>query len=439
MGNDDMRRILITTWGSPFGWSRVRYHYEGSERESYDTLPLLKDVLDPHDTIVIVLDTLANWRGSDGEPPIEEKNFSNYSEVKEDIENRINYFIENKLEMNPREIKLIIAPGVGNFSNLRVSGNMMDYYYFVTYELARLLPNEDMEVYLDLTHGMNFMPVLTYRALSSLLSLASYVRSVRLKVLNSEPYQSEVEKLIVWEVENREVKPEITLTNIVTKDERYRKASAFLSSIANGFPLALLTFCPTQQDVRNKIEEKLKEFNSKIKVEGTKIERKSKLDQDFEVLSKTYYLLRVLNSIKELRELFRTWREYQEVELRGLREISEIIFGRLPRIGIIVRREIEELERRLFTRSGVPINDLSNRWRLLCDLPTFPEVGDGECIGEDREITEGDVRNFIAHSGFEHRVTQARRASHGRVKLKYRNTRRVMELSIRAITYPLYL
>ena len=80
-----MRRILITTWGSPFGWSRVRYHYEGSERESYDTLPLLKDALNPHDTIVIVLDTLANFRGKGGEPPIEEKNFSSYSEVKEDV------------------------------------------------------------------------------------------------------------------------------------------------------------------------------------------------------------------------------------------------------------------------------------------------------------------------------------------------------------------
>lgn len=384
-----MNKVLVAPWGNPFGWKEATYVYKDDdenknvEEKSYSTLPVLRKAIEPDKVILIVLDTLANVEG-------DKQGFSSYDEIKNDVEERIKRFIDEKLEEDFNGIDLIIAPGVGVFKNIEVEGNMLDYYHYITYKLAELLPDEDMIVYLDLTHGMNFMPVLTYRALSNLLGLASYIKCVKFKVLNFEPYplglpQEEATKikLNIWVVEDREVKPKPILSLLENKNEKFNRWNAFISSIANGFPLIFATFYPKIDEIKKEIESKLRSFYDGISVNGLSIVRSSKLDSDFKTLSKLYYLLRVLNTNKTFRNLPK-----QEVTLDELKKISETLFNKLPRIGIVVEEQIKSLEDEEKKKDNHDWKQLS-KWQ-----PS----------SRNRAI-----RNFIAHSGFEFSTTMSKK------------------------------
>lgn len=393
-----MKKVLVVPWGNPFGWNEATYVYGSVEKRSFSTLPVLREAIKPDKIIVVVLDTLANIVSRAGEPPISQCDFSSYDEIREDVKERVRYFVEEKLEEKFDGIELVIAAGVGVFGNIRVEGDMLDYYHYTTYELAKRLPDEDMTVYLDLTHGINFMPVLTYRALSSLLGLASYLKDVQFKVLNSEPYplgvpQEEIRKLRlnVRVVEDREVKPKPILS--LLEDENFNRWNAFISSVANGFPLVFATLCPKMVEIEKEIESRLKSFYRDITVDGRSVIRSSTLDSNFKTLSKLYYLLRVLNT--EFRNLPK-----KEVTLNELKTISETLFNKLPRIGVIVEEQIKDLENRL-TTSGKPKSSLRGKgWKPLAEYLSSSGISSSDTTDENKV-----VRNFIAHSGFEYNVT----------------------------------
>ena len=385
-----MKTVLVVPWGNPFEWANVTYAYEEEDKNIVMenipcTLPILKDAIKPDEIIIIVLDTLANFVKS-GEPPISQRNFSCYEDVKEDVRERIRYFIEEKLGCDFNEIKLVISPGVGVFGNIRVEGEIIDYYHYTIYELAENLPTEDMIVYLDLTHGINFMPTLTYRALMNLLGLASYLREIRFKVLNSEPYPrgipKEVQKvkLRIRVVEDRDIKPKPILS--LLEDEKFNRWNAFISSVANGFPLVFATFYPNINEIRREIENKLGSFYDGISVSDRSVMRRSKLDSDFETLSKLYYLLKVLNTSPMFNNMPK-----QEITLDELKVISEILFNKIPRIGVIVEEQIKFLKNEIGRK-----ND--HDWRRLSNWQ-----------GDRNRV----IRNFIAHSGFECGVTMSKK------------------------------
>ena len=54
-------RLLIATWGEPATWKAVRYRFGGEEQQSCSTLGIIKKVINPDRTIVIVSDTLAEF------------------------------------------------------------------------------------------------------------------------------------------------------------------------------------------------------------------------------------------------------------------------------------------------------------------------------------------------------------------------------------------
>jgi len=191
--------VLILPWGNPFGWDSITYVYENETLNTFCTLPVLRKAINPGKVIVIVLDTLANIiHERTNEPPMEQREFSSYDEVLSDVRRRVMYFVQKKLGLDESDINLIIAPGVGVFNNIEVYGDILDYYHYVTYKLAELLPVNDMDVYLDLTHGINFMPVLTYRAVLNLLELASYLRNkthgIKFRTVSERHFQGKVER-----------------------------------------------------------------------------------------------------------------------------------------------------------------------------------------------------------------------------------------------------
>ncbi len=431
-----MEKVLIIPWGNPFEWGDITYVYENENTKiamnTFCTLPILKEAIEPNRIIVIVVDTLANLiNEKTNEPPIEQRDFSSYDEILEDIRERIGYFVKVKLEERFDDIDLIIAPGVGVFKNIEVHGDILDYYHYVTYKLAERLPVTDMEVYLDLTHGINFMPVLTYRAVLNLLGLVSYLRNVKLTVLNSEPYPRGVAKeklkdvkLNIKPVENHQKvrpKPIFSLLN-----ETFNRWNAFISSVANGFPLVFATFYPKDKEVKNEVDDRLNAFFESIDVNGKIVKRKSKLDSDFKTLSKLYYFLRVLNTIDTFQSLPK-----QELSLEELKAISDKLFKNLPRVGVIVGEQIKYLEE-ILTTNGKPKRHIESKWKPLMNYIKVSGISGSD----NTSSTERIVRNFIAHSGFEYNVTMVRRFFDV-IQFKYKSKEEVITYAVKSMMFRL--
>lgn len=439
-----MTRVLVSTWGNPFQWQPITYEFKGETLKSRNTLPILLKVLKPEKVLIITLDTMANYVHKDGRP-FPGKKLSSYEEIKDDVKERIMWHIENEviketeceeLESMLKEgkIEIDVVPGVGIFGNISVYGEMFDFYHYVTYKLANWLPaNQDLEVYLDLTHGINFMPTLTYRALRNLLGLLAFVKNVAFEVVNSEPYplgvpENETSKvtLHIREIGEGKVPPR-PIYSIVENDQW----TAFISSIANGFPLVFARFYPNVGDVKRRLEEEYGQFLESIEVipgEKPTIKRKEKFSRDFKNVSKLYYLLRVLNP------KYSKYRR-KELTINDIKEISGL-FMRLPRVGAVLEVQIEDLERgvgrvlsNIRSATGGVYKELkSGKAYPLSEVSFF---GKAEFRDDKKQL-----RNFIAHSGFEYNLTHVKyRKNTNEIYFFYKDVETVIKLSKEALRY----
>ncbi len=420
------KRVLVATWGSPVGWNRVGYRVklpggnstsEDGPIESESTLkPLIKTV-NPDRVILIVLDTLFNAVDKRNKPPKKgfERGFNgngavSYGDVIEDVRERMEAYIKEQLGLDydvrlfdaekrggKNAIDLVVAPGVGAFPNVTVEGNVKDFHRYVLYALANLLPVRDLKLYFDMTHGVNYMPVLTYRALGSLLRLLAYVRDVELTVVDSEPFLEGGKRVLnIVPVENKRLEP-APIKGLVDGKEEW---NAFISSLANGFPLVFLTFYPDITGIENFLKKKLKGFLSSIDVSFSGdgkylIRRKARLDEDFKVASKLFYAIRALNA--------RGFGKKEEPSLDELRRVNDTLFRKVPRINHVTDNQLNDLKSKLERYYKKRENSKNeNEWNGWCIL--------GSIIWSDyRKITQmrlrSFVRNFIAHSGFEFNIT----------------------------------
>lgn len=86
-------------------------------------------------------------------------------------------------------LEVVVAPGHGRYGGMVFEGSFHDYYTYVYYELCRLVPPGAGELWLDLTHGLNYMPTLTYKAAVNLAETRMLRGSgLKLRIVNSEPY-----------------------------------------------------------------------------------------------------------------------------------------------------------------------------------------------------------------------------------------------------------
>ena len=380
-------RVLIAPWGNPFFWWEANYKVDCEKLgikdckrttvtvTSKSTLPAMIEAINPDRVIVVVLDTLVNARKDEKYPPIGDAKPSTYLEVVEDVKRRVQWFMD---EIGIDNAEILVAPGVGEFKNATVLGDILDFYAFVLYELSKRLPRTNSEVFLDLTHGINFMPVIMYRAVNHLLGLSAYVNDVTLTVVNSEPALDE-KGVMSMEVIERELFRPRPMYSLLTGGEREELWSAFISSMANGFPLAFATFYPDKEEVVKTLDNTFREWMTKgIDVTSNgkvEIRRKKKLGHNFRTLSKLMFLLEVLEE--------RGWSRYKKKVLTfgELREIAGL-FRRMPTIGPVVERQVNELERAI---EGANIKEPKPLREFL-----------GKAWS--RKVKVG---NFIAHAGFE--------------------------------------
>ncbi len=190
--------VVFAPWGDPANWVETRYVIldrrgrEKARREAFTSLQPILESLERARAYIIAADTLAfneNPSPPKLEPPARE------------LEDRVREYVGKKACLPRENYGVIVAPGViraklrGSGITIDFRGAITDYYYKLLYDTIMVLfRDEPRGVALDLTHGINYMPHLAYKAVreAALLylareKLAGKLNSISLVVYNSDP------------------------------------------------------------------------------------------------------------------------------------------------------------------------------------------------------------------------------------------------------------
>jgi len=450
--------ILISVIGSPwqeypktFRWRMARYEFsddiecvDGKPNyvRSRTTLAALHECLKPQYVIMVAQDTILVKN------PGELRGDYSYDDVIRDVENIVEEFLR-RADMEVKrgdeykvgciydevgsKLSIIVAPGSGRFRssmsvgaekvtvNLDVCGSLEDYYSYLLLSLAShmlaIIEREgrlsQLKVHLDISHGINYMPALTYKAVTDLLPvIAAYIGggdvTVKLSTYNSEPVLEDGDTSVIHRVEELRVreggnfglipsyeipsqckprsKPRLlTLNRYCTEkagldkvEELGRKIgsisgelvdrlnldggrlSAFAGSLANGLPLLLLETMPTTR-LRNYVEHVLCEYRRNVVVnfsveDGSvkvRMLRLARLPRSTVAVAKILLASELVRSRPELANI-----RYGDdgVSLRDLNRLVGVAFTWNARLQLTTSYELDSIER--------GVNYMRNQGRL---------------------------------------------------------------------------
>lgn len=406
-----MKNILIAPWGDPEGWKEVRYKYKDIEINSKTSLKIIQDIEKPDKTIIIVLDTLAD--GSE--------KYNNYNEIKKDVEFKIKEFA---YKSNLYNSEIIVAPGTGTFKNGIFEGKPTDFYYYILWELVlKLIDNYDEEItiHLDLTHGINYTTILTYRAIKEILKIYSiFTKKLNFKAYNTDPsFPFGISTLKVNLIENVNIKEETFNEKIninqrlplkaldLTSEERRelnqkyikwlnknnininlinKNLSSFIGALYNGLPMAIFRFFPDRKILKKIIIYILnlyeRYFIIKIKKDSNKLKiiKRLSIENNFKI----YIFVFLVSTLLEKMNIL--VKQKNIVSIEEIEKIVEELFYFDERIKIKIQDDIYNLR-----------NDLEEK-----DIKEWKIYNDILC----RKIGNPDERNFLAHSGLERNVVE---------------------------------
>jgi len=441
------KKILIATWGDPSKYERVTYVYNKHKIKSCTSTGALKKVLEPDNTIIIMLDSLI----SSFEFP---NNFDNY--------NALSYYLAENLKhdylSNPEFLKefkgdrnaVFIAPNVGNFKAknrdfiVTLKGETTDYFYVVYEKLAEFfikwLTEYPLEIYFDMTHGINFMGNLTYRVLREILSILSLQGTVKFIVFNAEPYSPQLtEELYINVVEEEIIRPELfrkfpnsskILPLKVNKkllgdkeikqispqiqscfhelQKDYKEYLTFLASVAQGIPLGIFTFFPGEmEDLLDYINKAINMYYKYIVLtfSGNEmvIKRQTYLTPYFRVLVQTYTLAHVL---RRLNVSYQT-----EVSFPEINTLAKKIYKYFPVILERISYELDHIRKKELRKLGIN----KKRWRVFSKKKWWMVFCKGKKQKED--VTR---RNFFAHGGIARNTVEFKLNDQGDICVRYR-------------------
>jgi len=396
---------------------------------------MLARKLRPDKVLIVVLDTLATTIINTGSK-------REYLELTDDVRDNVERYIENETkELKNCDFEIIVAPGVGRFRNGVFKGNLSDFYYFTCWELAKRMVGfyrSLKEVHLDLTHGINFMPTLTYLSLKEIISAFNILRSgenngIKFTVYNSDPVVGEeMQKLEIHVVEKSEpiwfvprlkvVESSITPVcpsgknpelwqklNSEKEIARLRKilnckdASAFLGAILNGFPLAIVSFFPENirclgEAIEDIVSIFIRYIDVNVKDCSVTLNRKLKFTEHFKFLVFVWIFARLLR----LTEVIKC--RLKEVELEVLKVLKGKVFKWNNVLYSVVGTEIWQIEEHVKKRN---VSD----WTLLARV--FGRKNDQE---KKKSVHD---RNFLAHAGLEENCVEVKIGDREEIMVRY--------------------
>jgi CRISPR-associated protein Csx1 len=233
-----MRVAVVATWGLPLMWRRVKYfvpklpsklcgrpsdYFEAAlEREGYSSTAVVRDALADHVVHVVVVgqeSIVAKCRNAPGEPRDDKQRVdaevcrlngelhgrvASVEELRREAEDRLRRYVELFLG----RADVVVLPAVGWYEGYRFSGSLDNAGFFIVDEIYRRLEQLAPDaVVLDVTHGINYMPLFARQAVY-MASKALYVRRGAprcLLVVNSDPVTQDGQDAAINIVESVEL------------------------------------------------------------------------------------------------------------------------------------------------------------------------------------------------------------------------------------------
>lgn len=399
-------KILIVTWGDPYTWQEVQYKYNNELVKSSTSLKILIEKIKPDKTIIIGLDSVID------RVLFQFPSFKTYLEIENKAKDYYESFINNWLL---KVDKIIIGFGKGEFPKSKFEGNALDFYNKVIYELSKIIlesiDSSEVKIYLDITHGLNFMPVLGYRIVRELAQILAYFYEVKFVVLNADPYVRDASSVLnineilnvkirpqffVYKPERRPLEPYYGLEEkekekmgekIKLEWGRFKDNSyCFASAVIYGLPYYVYYFfpgIPAMQEFMGKICES---YLNCIKITNP---------------SKRLTILRRLQFQKEFAELVKILFIVKLMEVKG--KVSN-------KIEVSLLSEIKNLKGLIWqkfpvesNRIDVEIVEINGLQNIPNDWKVYAEVKGLSCQNQI------DKRNFFAHAGFEYNSIMIRK------------------------------
>ena len=398
-------KVLIAPWGNPFGWKEVEYVYNGQKEKSKDPLILIRKIENPDKVIILSVDTLADDYVHSFKNP-------SCNDIKTCAENLISNFTQKELGFIPD--KIIISYGFGEFNNTKFIGNAIDFYYNTFKELVfyftDLLPqiNKEIEVIFDATHGINYVTILTYRALREILEIFVYVYDVKLKVLNSDPFvgrEAKVDRLNINVIEKSKILPKISvyksdkrsvepcfLLENKSKEKIGKDIESFifeisfntdeilifLGSFLYALPVFILSYMIDSAALKEKIEKISEKFEKNICLKNlSKLEifRNWEFRENFANLIKAYLVSSILEKIG--------FKKLSDIPLSKIEDLKNKVYKNFPIESNRIDKEIDDIK---------GLQNITQQYEVYNKIKRYTVLN---------QVVK---RNFFAHAGFEHNV-----------------------------------
>lgn len=195
-------RICISTWGDPSQWKYARYCLDNEKcSEGFSTLNLLldRDRFGCQKVYIYALDTVAKAL------------HESYSDIANDAREYIEKYlcIDNldNVEINvlPGRMRKKISFGDSE-AIIEFSGNLEDLRILIAYSLYMKileylikLNNKDVNIVVDTTHGINYLPSIAIKAVNEAIAVLSTATLSRiyLYIYNADPYPQDISKQYV--------------------------------------------------------------------------------------------------------------------------------------------------------------------------------------------------------------------------------------------------
>ncbi|MEM2300927.1 MAG: TM1812 family CRISPR-associated protein [Sulfolobales archaeon] len=210
-----LKILLIAPWGNPTGWREVSYKPQRipdkcrpTEQEGYSeavikkssTLAIVESIekgkhLQKTPQLIakiIVAETLAKKEEIDRC----RENLDRVEKIKECIDQHVEKEIREQVEEQIREpknhLEIKVAPAIGIFPPIAFKGHAYNYWAYILIETLKNLNKIDPDVVIvDITHGINYMPVTTLDAVRKAVEIhllrRKTERKTKIIAMNSDP------------------------------------------------------------------------------------------------------------------------------------------------------------------------------------------------------------------------------------------------------------
>lgn len=413
-------KILFEVWGNYKNWRKVNYFFNEKNKESETSLPVLYEDIKPEKVFIILSDTLIDNFVSNSKD-IEYIDF--IDKIKEDVLNFVNNGILQKEN-------LLVIPGIGSFEKSEFMGNPNNFFYLLYYEVVKKI-NElleestennknlnEIEVFLDITHGINYMTVMTYRALKDIFSIISFFYKVKFTVLNSDPVVgSNVNEVNINQIENINLVPQFNfykfnntrllrpfekidcskkidigqkINNIEKNNNKIiNDCYAFAGSFQNALLPFIYYFYPDIVQLGKMLDNIICFFKEYLAIENMGSNKISIIQQIniqplFQSLLQVFLISNLL--IKKY-----SIGEKAEIELKEFNQLINL-YNFSPTLKIRLTKELEKIKN---------IKNIENEYK---DYGNF-------AIDNYQETNNIDDRNLYAHCGFAYTITQIKKVN----------------------------